>query len=151
MRIYPIQTGNFKLDGGAMFGVVPKSIWQKTNPADSNNMIEMGMRSLLIEDGNKLILIDTGMGNKQSDKFFGYYYQFGDFSLDTALASHGFHRDDITDVFLTHLHFDHCGGSIQWNKNQTGYEPAFKNAKFWSNQEHWNWATNPNPREKASF
>ena len=151
MRIYPIQTGNFKLDGGAMFGVVPKSIWQKTNPADSNNMIEMGMRSLLIEDGNKLILIDTGMGNKQSDKFFGYYYQFGDYSLDTSLASHGFHRDDITDVFLTHLHFDHCGGSIQWNKNQTGYEPAFKNAKFWSNQEHWNWATHPNPREKASF
>jgi glyoxylase-like metal-dependent hydrolase (beta-lactamase superfamily II) len=114
-------------------------------------MIDMGMRSLLIEDGNKLILIDTGMGNKQSDKFFGYYYQFGDFSLDTSLASYGFHRDDITDVFLTHLHFDHCGGSIQWNKNQTGYEPAFKNAKFWSNQEHWNWATNPNPREKASF
>ena len=151
MRIYPIQTGNFKLDGGAMFGVVPKSIWQKTNPADSNNMIEMGMRSLLIEDENKLILIDTGMGNKQSDKFFGYYYQFGDFSLDTSLASYGFHRDDITDVFLTHLHFDHCGGSIQWNKNQTGYEPAFKNAKFWSNQEHWNWATHPNPREKASF
>ncbi len=151
MRIYPIQTGNFKLDGGAMFGVVPKSIWQKTNPADSNNMIEMGMRSMLIEDGNKLILIDTGMGNKQSDKFFGYYYQFGDYSLDTSLASHGFHRDDITDVFLTHLHFDHCGGSIQWNKNQTGYEPAFKNAKFWSNQEHWNWATHPNPREKASF
>jgi len=151
MRIYPIQTGNFKLDGGAMFGVVPKSIWQKTNPADSNNMIEMGMRSLLIEDGNKLILIDTGMGNKQSDKFFGYYYQFGDYSLDTSLASHGFHRDDITDVFLTHLHFDHCGGSIQWNKNQTGYEPAFKNAKFWSNQEHWNWATHPNLREKASF
>ena len=151
MKIYPIQTGNFKLDGGAMFGVVPKSIWQKTNPADSNNMIDMGMRSLLIEDGNKLILIDTGMGNKQSDKFFGYYYQFGDFSLDTALASHGFHRDDITDVFLTHLHFDHCGGSIQWNKNQTGYEPAFKNAKFWSNQEHWNWAIHPNLREKASF
>ena len=151
MKIYTIQTGNFKLDGGAMFGVVPKSIWQKTNPADSNNMIDMGMRSLLIEDGNKLTLIDTGMGNKQSDKFFGYYYQFGDFSLDTSLASYGFHRDDITDVFLTHLHFDHCGGSIQWNKNQTGYEPAFKNAKFWSNQEHWNWATNPNPREKASF
>ena len=151
MKIYPIQTGNFKLDGGAMFGVVPKSIWQKTNPADSNNMIDMGMRSLLIEDGNKLILIDTGMGNKQSDKFFGYYYQFGDFSLDTSLASYGFHRDDITDVFLTHLHFDHCGGSIQWNKNKTGYEPAFKNAKFWSNQEHWNWATHPNPREKASF
>jgi glyoxylase-like metal-dependent hydrolase (beta-lactamase superfamily II) len=151
MKIYPVQTGNFKLDGGAMFGVVPKVIWQKTNPADSNNMIEMGMRSLLIEDGQRLILIDTGMGNKQSDKFFGYYYQFGNFSLDTSLASFGFHRDDITDVFLTHLHFDHCGGSIQWNKDKTGYEPAFKNANFWSNQEHWNWAVHPNPREKASF
>ena len=151
MKIYPIQTGNFKLDGGAMFGVVPKTIWQKTNPADSNNMIDMGMRSLLIEDGQRLILIDTGMGNKQSDKFFGYYYQFGNFSLDTSLTTYGFHRDDITDVFLTHLHFDHCGGSIQWNKDKTGYEPAFKNANFWSNQEHWNWATNPNPREKASF
>ena len=151
MKIYPIQTGNFKLDGGAMFGVVPKVIWQKTNPADSNNMIDMGMRSLLIEDGQRLILIDTGMGNKQSDKFFGYYYQFGNFSLDTSLATYGFHRDDITDVFLTHLHFDHCGGSIQWNKDKTGYEPAFKNANFWSNQEHWNWAVYPNPREKASF
>jgi glyoxylase-like metal-dependent hydrolase (beta-lactamase superfamily II) len=151
MKIYPVQTGNFKLDGGAMFGVVPKVIWQKTNPADSNNMIEMGMRSLLIEDGQRLILIDTGMGNKQSDKFFGYYYQFGNFSLDTSLASFGFHRDDITDVFLTHLHFDHCGGSIQWNKDKTGYETAFKNANFWSNQEHWNWAVHPNPREKASF
>ena len=151
MKIYPIQTGNFKLDGGAMFGVVPKTIWQKTNPADSNNMIDMGMRSLLIEDGQRLILIDTGMGNKQSDKFFGYYYQFGNFSLDTSLASFGFHRDDITDVFLTHLHFDHCGGSIQWNKDKTSYEPAFKNANFWSNQKHWNWAVYPNPREKASF
>jgi glyoxylase-like metal-dependent hydrolase (beta-lactamase superfamily II) len=109
------------------------------------------MRSLLIEDGQRLILIDTGMGNKQSDKFFGYYYQFGNFSLDTSLASYGFHRDDITDVFLTHLHFDHCGGSIQWNKDKTSYEPAFKNANFWSNQEHWNWAVSPNPREKASF
>lgn len=151
MRIYPIETGNFKLDGGAMFGVVPKSIWQKTNPADDKNMISMSMRCMLIEDGNRLTLIDTGIGNKQSDKFFGYYYLFGDFSLDVSLAKHGFHRDDITDVFLTHLHFDHCGGSIQWNKDKTGYEPAFKNARFWSNQRHWNWAVNPNPREKASF
>tara|TARA_R110001632_G_scaffold8386_7_gene33137 strand:- start:5071 stop:5916 length:846 start_codon:yes stop_codon:yes gene_type:complete len=151
MKIYPIETGNFKLDGGAMFGVVPKTIWQRTNPADSKNLISMSMRCLLIEDGNRLILVDTGLGSKQSDKFFGYYFLFGDSSLDVSLASYGFHRDDITDVFLTHLHFDHCGGSIQWNKDKTGYEPAFKNAKFWSNQEHWNWATNPNPREKASF
>jgi glyoxylase-like metal-dependent hydrolase (beta-lactamase superfamily II) len=151
MRIYPIETGNFKLDGGAMFGVVPKTIWQKTNPADENNMISMGMRCMLIEDGNRLTLIDTGIGNKQSDKFFGYYYLYGDFSLDTSLAKYGFHRDDITDVFLTHLHFDHCGGAIQWNKDRTGYEPAFKNARFWSNQRHWDWAVHPNAREKASF
>ncbi|APG65952.1 MBL fold metallo-hydrolase [Tenacibaculum todarodis] len=151
MRIYPIETGNFKLDGGAMFGVVPKSIWQRTNPADANNMIDMSMRCMLIEDGNRLTLVDTGMGNKQSEKFFGYYFMFGDFTLDASLAKHGFHRDDITDVFLTHLHFDHCGGSIQFNKDKTGYEPAFKNAKFWSNDRHWNWAVEPNPREKASF
>jgi len=151
MKIYPIETGNFKLDGGAMFGVVPKVIWQRTNPADNKNLIDMSMRCMLIEDGNKLILIDTGVGNKQSDKFFGYYYLFGDFTLDKSLAKYGFHRDDITDVFLTHLHFDHCGGSIQWNKNHTDYEPAFKNAKFWTNENHWKWATEPNPREKASF
>lgn len=151
MTIYPIETGNFKLDGGAMFGVVPKTIWQRTNPADSNNLIDMSLRCMLIEDGNRLILIDTGTGNKQSDKFFGYYYFFGDFSLDGSLAKHGFHRDDITDVFLTHLHFDHCGGAIQWNKDRTGYQPAFKNAKFWSNKNHWQWAIEPNIREKASF
>ncbi|CAL2062140.1 MBL fold metallo-hydrolase [Tenacibaculum sp. 190524A05c] len=151
MRIYPIETGNFKLDGGALFGVVPRTLWQKTNPADANNMIEMGMRCMLIEDGDRLTLIDTGIGNKQSDKFFGYYYLYGDFSLDASLAAHGFHRDDITDVFLTHLHFDHCGGAIQWNKDRTGFEPAFKNARFWSNSRHWDWAVNPNPREKASF
>jgi len=151
MKIYPIETGNFKLDGGAMFGVVPKSIWQKTNPADHNNMIDMSMRSMLIEDGNRLILIDTGLGDKQSDKFFSYYYLFGDFSLDTSLAKYGFHRDDITDVFLTHLHFDHCGGAIEWNSGHTFLQPAFKNAKFWSNDKHWKWATEPNPREKASF
>ncbi|MGE5944561.1 MAG: MBL fold metallo-hydrolase, partial [Flavobacteriales bacterium] len=144
-------SGNFKLDGGAMFGVVPKSIWQKTNPADTNNMIDLTARCLLIEDGNRLILIDTGMGSKQSDKFFGYYYLWGDDSLDSSLKNHGFHRDDITDVFLTHLHFDHCGGAIQWNKNKTDYESAFKNAHFWSNKNHWEWATQPNKREKASF
>ena len=151
MKIYPIETGNFKLDGGAMFGVVPKVLWQRTNPADNNNLIDMSMRTMLIEDGDRLILIDTGVGNKQSDKFFGYYYLHGDFSLDSSLHKRGFHRDDITDVFLTHLHFDHCGGSIQWNKNRTGYEPAFKNARFWSNENHWDWSIYPNPREKASF
>ena len=150
MKIYPIETGNFKLDGGAMFGVVPKSIWQKTNPADANNLISMSMRCMLIEDGERLILVDTGLGNKQTDKFFRYYYLFGDFSLDNSLKKHGFHRGDITDVFLTHLHFDHCGGAIERNK-ENQLRPAFKNAKFWSNQKHWNWATKPNPREKASF
>lgn len=151
MKIYPIETGNFKLDGGAMFGVVPKTIWQKTNPADANNLIDMSMRSMLIEDGDRLILVDTGLGAKQSNKFYSYYYLFGDFSLDTSLVKHGFHRDDITDVFLTHLHFDHCGGAIEWNAERTFLQPAFKNAKFWSNDKHWKWATEPNPREKASF
>ena len=151
MKLYPIETGNFKLDGGAMFGVVPKSLWQRTNPADANNMIDMAARCLLIEDGERLILIDSGMGDKQSEKFFGYYYQWGDHTLDGSLAKYGFHRDDVTDVFLTHLHFDHCGGCIQWNKERTGYEPAFKNASFWTNRDHWEWATIPNAREKASF
>ena len=151
MKLYPIETGNFKLDGGAMFGVVPKTIWNKTNPADSNNLIDIAARCLLIEDGNQLILIDTGMGNKQSEKFYGYYSLWGTHSVDNSLAKHGFHRDDITDVFMTHLHFDHCGGSVQWNKDKTGYEPAFKNAKFWTNENHWEWATKPNVREKASF
>lgn len=151
MKLYPIETGNFKLDGGAMFGVVPKTIWNKTNPADDNNLIDIAARCLLIEDGNRLILIDTGMGHKQSEKFFGYYSLWGSHSLDKSLAKYGFHRDDITDVFMTHLHFDHCGGSIQWNKDKTCYEPAFKNAAFWSNENHWQWATEPNVREKASF
>jgi len=151
MKIYPIETGNFKLDGGAMFGVVPKTIWQRTNPADKNNLIDMSMRCMLIEDGDRLLLIDTGLGAKQTDKFFNYYYLFGDFSLDSSLAKLGFHRDDVTDVFLTHLHFDHCGGVIEWNSQKTLLQPAFKNAKFWSNNDHWKWATEPNPREKASF
>lgn len=151
MTIYPVEAGNFKLDGGAMFGVVPKSIWSRTNPADSNNMIDMGARCMLIEEGNRLILIDTGMGDKQSEKFFGYYYLWGPHSLDKSLRELGFHKDDITDVFMTHLHFDHCGGSVQWTKDKTAYEPAFKNARFWTNKEHWEWAINPNDREKASF
>ncbi len=151
MQLYKIETGNFKLDGGAMFGVVPKSLWQRTNPADSNNMCSWAMRCLLIEDGDRLILIDNGMGNKQSDKFFGYYYLFGEDSLEKSLAQHGFHPDDVTDVFLTHLHFDHCGGGIKWNKDRTAYEAVFKNAIYWSNKKHWKWATEPNDREKASF
>ncbi|MEW7280499.1 MBL fold metallo-hydrolase [Aquimarina sp. 2201CG1-2-11] len=151
MNLYPIIAGNFKLDGGAMFGVVPKVLWNKTNPADANNLIDITARCLLIEDGNKLILIDSGMGNKQSDKFFGHYSLWGDDTLEKSLKEKGFHNDDITDVFITHLHFDHCGGVIQHNADRTGYEPAFKNAKIWSNKEHWQWATTPNAREKASF
>ena len=151
MKLYPIEAGNFKLDGGAMFGVVPKTIWNKTNPADENNLIDIAARCMLIEEGKRLILIDTGMGSKQSEKFFGYYSLWGSYSLDKSLAKHGFHRDDVTDVFMTHLHFDHCGGSVNWNKNKTGYEVAFKNAHYWTNKNHWEWATKPNAREKASF
>ena len=151
MKIYAIEAGNFKLDGGAMFGVVPKTIWNKTNPADENNLIDIAARCMLIEDGNRLILIDTGMGDKQSEKFFSYYSLWGNDSLDKSLAKYGFHRDDITDVFMTHLHFDHCGGSVNWKADKTGYEVAFKNAKFWTNDNHWEWATKPNAREKASF
>ena len=147
MTLYPINAGNFKLDGGAMFGVVPKSLWQRTNPADSNNMIDIAARCLLIEDGDRLILIDTGMGDKQSYKFYSYYYLWGDDTLDKSLSQYGFNREDVTDVFMTHLHFDHCGGSIQWNKNKEVLEPAFKNAHFWSNADHWKWATQPNKRE----
>ncbi len=151
MKLHSVNNGYFKLDGGAMFGVVPKSIWQRTNPADSNNMCSWALRSLLIEDGDKLMLIDCGMGNKQSDKFFGYYYLHGDDTLDKSLAARGFHRDDITDIFLTHLHFDHCGGAIEKNASKDFLQPAFKNAHFWSNENHWEWAINPNAREKASF
>ena len=151
MKLYSIETGRFKLDGGAMFGVVPKSIWNKLNPADENNMISLAMRCLLIEDGNRLILIDNGMGNKQDDKFFGHYYMHGDFTLEKSLAAHGFSVNDITDMVLTHLHFDHCGGSIKWNIDRTKYETNFKNATYWIADAHWQEAIAPNPREKASF
>ena len=134
-----------------MFGVVPKTLWTRTNPADENNMIDIGARCMLIEDGARLILIDTGLGDKQSDKFFGYYYPWGDFTLKSSLKAKGFHPDDITDVFLTHLHFDHCGGCIKWGKDGKNFEPVFKNATYWSNKDHWEWATKPNAREKASF
>jgi glyoxylase-like metal-dependent hydrolase (beta-lactamase superfamily II) len=149
MKLYSINTGYFKLDGGAMFGVVPKSIWNKLNPADEINMCSWALRCLLIEDEGKLILIDNGMGDKQDAKFFGHYYLHGDDTLDGSLARHGFTKDDITDVFLTHLHFDHCGGSIVREGDKL--IPAFKNATYWSNEHHWKWATEPNAREKASF
>jgi glyoxylase-like metal-dependent hydrolase (beta-lactamase superfamily II) len=151
MQLHVLNTGFFKLDGGAMFGVVPKTIWQKTNPADEFNMCTWAMRSLLIEDGNRLILVDTGIGNKQSDKFFSHYFLHGTDSLEGNLHKLGFSKNDITDVFLTHLHFDHCGGSIEWNESKSAYRPTFNNATFWSTQNHWEWATKPNPREKASF
>ena len=150
MKLHSIETGNFKLDGGAMFGVVPKVLWEKTNPADSHNRIEMCARCLLIEDGNKLILIDTGLGNKQSEKFFSHYSRSGDMTLESSLSSCGFSVNDVTDVFLTHLHFDHCGGATM----RVGDKiiPVFKNANFWCSKSHWEWANiSPNPREKASF
>lgn len=151
MKLYSIETGFFKLDGGAMFGVVPKSLWQRTNPADENNMCTWAMRCLLIEDGDRLILVDNGIGDKQDDRFLRHYYLHGDATLEKSLAAHGFGKDDITDVFLTHLHFDHCGGSVVWNRDKTGFEMNFKNATYWSNERHWKWAVEPNRREKASF
>jgi glyoxylase-like metal-dependent hydrolase (beta-lactamase superfamily II) len=149
MNLYSINTGYFKLDGGAMFGVVPKSIWNKINPADEKNMCNWALRCLLIEDEGRLILIDNGIGDKQDEKFFSFYYMHGDETLNSSLNKYGFHPDDITDVFLTHLHFDHCGGSIIRKADQL--IPAFKNAVYWSNEKHWEWATKPNEREKASF
>ena len=149
MKLYSINAGHFKLDGGAMFGVVPKSIWNKINPADEKNMCSWALRCLLIEDEGRLILVDTGMGNKQDEKFFGHYYMHGDDTLEKSLAKHGFTKDDITDVLLTHLHFDHCGGAIE--KVDEKLVPAFKNATYWSNARHWQWAVEPNDREKASF
>ena len=151
MKLHIIETGYFKLDGGAMFGVVPKTLWSRTNPADSMNRIDLAARSLLIEDGNRLILIDAGMGNKQEDRFFRHFGLYGNYSLDESIKKAGFARTDITDVFLTHLHFDHCGGAVRWNENKTAYELSFPNARYWSNKQHWEWAVNPNEREKASF
>ncbi len=151
MKIHVLNTGNFKLDGGAMFGVVPKSLWSRTNPANSNNLCDWAMRSLLIEDGNRLILIDTGIGDKQTEKFFSHYHLSGTDSLLGNLKKLGFSPSDVTDVILTHLHFDHCGGAVSWNKDRTGFEVVFPNAIYWSTENHWKWATEPNAREKASF
>jgi len=151
MKLHVINTGFFKLDGGAMFGVVPKSIWQRNTPADENNMCSWAMRCLLIEYSDRLILIDTGIGDKQSEKFFGHYHLFGADTLEKSLRSAGFGLDEITDVFLTHLHFDHCGGAVRYDSVNDKHYPTFKNARYWSNSNHWEWATKPNPREKASF
>lgn len=150
MKLFAVETGNFKLDGGAMFGVVPKVLWERTNPADAKNRIDMSARTLLIEDGQRLILIDTGLGNKQDETFFGHYDLWGAYSLEKSLKNLGYHVDEITDVFLTHLHFDHVGGAIKRTKNGV-LVPTFKNAHYWSHQAHWQWATQPNAREKASF
>ena len=149
MNVYPVETGNFKLDGGAMFGVVPKSIWHKTNPADSNNMCNWAMRCLLIEDDDRLILIDSGIGDKQNEKFFSHFHLNGDASLEKSLTKLGFHCNDITDVLITHLHFDHVGGAVKRANGK--FALSFPHARYWSNQQHWDWAINPNPREKASF
>jgi glyoxylase-like metal-dependent hydrolase (beta-lactamase superfamily II) len=149
VNLYTINTGYFKLDGGAMFGVVPKTIWNKINPADENNLCSWALRCLLIEDGDRLILVDNGNGDKQDAKFWSHYHLHGDDTLEKSLAKYGFTKDDITDVFLTHLHFDHCGGSIAIEKGKL--VPNFKNATYWSNKYHWQWATEPNEREKASF
>jgi glyoxylase-like metal-dependent hydrolase (beta-lactamase superfamily II) len=151
MQLFAINTGNLKLDGGAMFGVVPKVMWSKLYPCDENNLCNWIMRCLLIIDGDRKILIDTGIGNKQSEKFFSNYYLNGDASLDKSLAEHGFTVDDITDVILTHLHFDHCGDAIRWNADKTDYIPTFKNATYYVSRKQWEWATHPNNREKASF
>ena len=151
MKIHAIETGLFKLDGGAMFGVVPKTLWQKTNPSDDNNMCTWALRCLLIEDGKRLMLVDAGIGDKQSEKFFSHYHLQGNDTLIGSIRKAGFHEDDITDVMLTHLHFDHCGGAVAWNTQKDGYRPVFKNAIYWSNEAHWQWATEPNAREKASF
>lgn len=149
MNLYPVNAGNFKLDGGAMFGAVPKTIWNKTNPADQNNLIDISAGCLLIEDGKRLVLIDSGMGNKQSEKFFSYYSLWGDDTLERSINNAGFSLDDVTDVLFTHLHFDHCGGAIK--RSGAGFEPVFKNATYWTNKKHWDWAINPNKREVASF
>lgn len=149
MDFHIVDTGLFKLDGGAMFGVVPKSLWSRHVPSDDNNLCNWAARCLLIQDGNRLVLIDTGLGDKQSEKFFGYYFRSGDTDLVQAVSRQGFHPDQVTDVILTHLHFDHVGGAVQLKGDKL--QLTFPNARYWSTRGQWNWAANPNPREKASF
>ena len=150
MKLHVIEAGNFKLDGGAMFGVVPKALWKRTNPADENNMCDWSMRCLLVESDGRKILIDVGIGDKQPEKFFSHFYLSGETDIEKALNQKGFSAEDITDVFLTHLHFDHCGGAIKRLEDES-YTTTFPNATYWSNKRHWEWATKPNPREAASF
>lgn len=151
MRLYPILTGNLKLDGGAMFGVVPKVLWSKAYPCDENNLCNWAMRCLLIVDGDRRVLIDCGMGTKQPEKFLANYHLNGDETLESSLAAAGFTVADITDVILTHLHFDHAGGAVKWNADRTGYEMTFPNAVYHTSRQQWEWGTSPNNREKASF
>ncbi len=151
MELYPIETGNFKLDGGAMFGVVPKVLWSKVYPADENNLCNWAMRCLLVVDGDRKVLIDNGIGNKQDERWLRHYYLNGEDSLEKSLEKAGYTTNDITDVIITHMHFDHCGGSVKWNRNKTGYELTFKNATYWTSHKQFDWATHPNHREKASF
>jgi len=151
MKLYPIETGNFKLDGGAMFGVVPKVLWSKAYPCDENNLCNWSMRCMLVVDGDRKILIDNGIGEKQDEKWLKHYYLNGEATLEGSLAEAGFLPKDITDVILTHMHFDHCGGSVKWNNERTGYELAFPNATYWTSHQQFDWATKPNRREKASF
>ncbi len=151
MKLYPIETGNLKLDGGAMFGVVPKVLWQKAYPCDENNLCNWAMRCLLVVDGDRKILIDNGIGNKQDEKWLSHYYLNGEDTLENSLEKAGYRPEDITDVILTHMHFDHCGGSVAWNADKTGYQLAFPNATYWTSKQQYEWATNPNRREKASF
>jgi glyoxylase-like metal-dependent hydrolase (beta-lactamase superfamily II) len=151
MKLYPIETGNLKLDGGAMFGVVPKSLWSNVYPADENNLCNWAMRCMLVLDGDRKILIDNGIGDKQDWSFLRYYHLNGEDTLEGSLAKHRLTKEDITDVVLTHLHFDHCGGSITWNKDRSGYTLAFPNATYWTSRQQYDWAIEPNHRESASF
>jgi glyoxylase-like metal-dependent hydrolase (beta-lactamase superfamily II) len=151
MKLFTINTGFFKLDGGAMFGVVPKSLWKNLYSSDENNLCTWALRCLLVDTGKRLILIDNGLGSKQSEKFFSHYEPHGVETLESSLLKHGYTPDDITDNFLTHLHFDHCGGGVKWNKDRSGYEMTFPNATYWTNKSQWDHAINPNQREKASF
>ena len=151
MKLFPIHISNFKIDGGSMFGVVPKVLWNEKYPADENNLCNWALRSLLIDTGDRVILLDNGHGDKQSKKFFSHVHLNGGDGLEGALKKHGYSLDDVTDMVLTHMHADHCGGGIKYNADRTGYETVFKNATYWVSKSHWEWAMNPNKQEGAAF